>query len=212
MEIKGNDYPMPVCGCGALEMQSEGDEVLICVGCGVRWELNEERGWEAMVEKEPDITCLIEDCPGLPDVYSPSPGAYAMRCPECFMSGPIKAGRDEAKEAWVDLLSYTSAEAVDEVCEKVETDERAPFEASVQARLGEMRSSWPALNSCEEGATYLKMRLDDFWDWLKAPREQREVGDGLAALVSMAATAQRVAEDRQMIPGVMESHSDETTG
>lgn len=212
MDIIASEHPMPECPCGSQELRVDGETGLVCVNCKTRWELADGQGWEKVEETEQngdvELVCIVDDCPGTPELYNPKPGLYAVGCPACYTSGPQKLSAEDALQAWVDLVGYSDGDKAE--MDSDDGHEHSQFAMDVYSALGQMREQWPPLNSCEEGVTYLKMRYGDFWEWLMAPLQDRNRAVGLMALVHISATAQRIAEDVGLSP--MSMGEDETTG
>lgn len=228
-----------VCTCGSTEYSQAAPDLYECTQCGRVWRWADTSWAEVVPEaaettpgegSNPDeYSCLAPGCEGVMMGYSPVPGKHALRCQACGMQGPLADSEASAGETWSQLLSYVMEDADADTTPAVTDDSdghghdhaatdgtavaaphvHAPFSMAVAERLRDMRDTWPPLNSCEEGAAYLHLRLQDYFDWLATRPDDRVPEQGLCPLVGIAATARRIAEDRGLDKYVCEPQAED---
>lgn len=195
-------HPIPSCSCRIAKMIKKGN-ALFCRGCETAWTHDEKNGWEETAgRKKMGISiekCPMPGCDGMPTEHHPAVRVYAMRCPVCGLTGPSEASLADAVKVWIKLVDATGAKPGEDCCVANGCASPSLFAEAVYETLKEMRDEYPDIPSCEEGAKYLNERLGDFWDWLRVVPSQRDGMIAATALVKLAATAQRVAEDRSLV-------------
>ncbi len=69
------------------------------------------------------------------------------------------------------------------------------FEQLVADEIGKARGKHEAINSVHEGYAVILEEVDEFWEWVRKKRKERNPQEMLIELVQIAAMCQRTAED-----------------
>ncbi len=69
------------------------------------------------------------------------------------------------------------------------------FEQRVREEVESACSKHGPINSVHEGYSVILEEVDEFWDWVKMKRSNRDPVEMLTELVQIAAMAQRTAQD-----------------